>query len=166
MEAKKTRLIKYSRPAADTRTGRVWQIADRLTEESGCRARRRDVLAEVEKEGGNTATASTQYHYWKSSHEAAHAGAQKATRECGDTTMQNLTVAADGRLLIPKEMREAMRLGADGYVTACVSSGELRVVSRDAAIRRMQQEARSLKKPGTSVVDEFLAERRALWGES
>ncbi|MCY4041367.1 MAG: hypothetical protein OXF72_08945 [Gammaproteobacteria bacterium] len=93
-------------------------------------------------------------------------GAHESTPECGDAPVQNLTVAADGRLVIPKAMREAMRLGADGYVTACVSSGELRVVSRDAAIRRMQRVARSLKKPGTSVVDEFLAERRALWGES
>ena len=58
-----------------------------------------------------------------------------------------------------------MRLDADGLVTVRVDAGELRVVSRTVAIRRVQAGMRHYRKPGASVVDEFLAERRALWGE-
>ena len=53
----------------------------------------------------------------------------------------------------------------DGRVTARVEAGELRVTSRRIAIRRMQRELSEYKSPGESVVDAFLAERRALWGE-
>lgn len=62
-------------------------------------------------------------------------------------------------------MRDAMMLDQDGQVAAHVESGELRLISREVAIRRMQEEACKLKRPGQSVVDEFLAERRAMWGE-
>lgn len=143
----------------------MWEIADRISEETGSRARRCDVLAEVEREAGNAATASTQYHYWKSNYETAHADSKSIEHEILDMAPRALKVASDGRLVIPREMREAMLLGADGHVTARIESGELRMVSRDAAIRHMQQVARSLKAPGISVVDEFLAERRALWGQ-
>lgn len=76
-----------------------------------------------------------------------------------------LTVAENGRLVIPKEMRAAMALGEDGTVTARLVEGELRLISPRAAIARAQRRLAHLKKPGESVVDEFLAERRAMWGE-
>lgn len=78
---------------------------------------------------------------------------------------QPLKVASDGRVLIPLEMREAMTLGENGGVTARVEAGELRIVSTAAAVRRIQARMQKLKKPGESIVDQFLAERRALWGE-
>ena len=59
-----------------------------------------------------------------------------------------------------------MFLGEDGHVTARVVDGELRLLARGAAIRRMQNEAKAYKTPGESVVDEFLRDRRALWGET
>ena len=83
----------------------------------------------------------------------------------GDMPPQKLTVAPDGRLLIPAALREAMLLGPDGCVTVRVEAGELRVIAPLAAIRRVQAMAAKLKQPGESVVDEFLAERRAMWGE-
>ena len=39
--------------------------------------------------------------------------------------------------------------------------GELHVIGRQQAIRRIQREAARLKKPGESIVDEFIAEKRA-----
>ena len=78
---------------------------------------------------------------------------------------QPLKVASDGRVLIPLEMREAMFLGEDGRVTARVEAGELRLVSPAVAVQQIQARMRKLKKPGESIVDRFLAERRALWGE-
>ena len=76
-----------------------------------------------------------------------------------------LSIDAQGRLTIPRELREAMLTGADGKVTARVENGELRVIAPRVALRRAQEIARKYKKPGESVVDEFLAERRAMWGE-
>ena len=82
-----------------------------------------------------------------------------------DVEPRSLTVASDGRVRIPVEMREAMAMGEDGRVTARVDAGELRIVSPAAAVRRIQARMQKLKKPGESVVDQFLAERRALPGE-
>lgn len=76
-----------------------------------------------------------------------------------------LSVGPSGDLVLPKTLREAMMLDKDGRVTAHVDNGELRVISPMAAVRQVQKMAQKHKKPGESVVDEFLAERRALWGE-
>ena len=67
--------------------------------------------------------------------------------------------------MIPLEMRRAMQLGEDGQVSARVEAGELRLLSQAVALRRVQSRLRRYKKPGESVVDQFLAERRAMWGE-
>ena len=165
MEGATSRAAIYPRPAPGTRTGRVWEIADRISEATGQRAKRSDVLAEVAREDGNMATASTQYQYWKSNYDARRMAFKDAPRVSGQITEQTLKIAPDGRLAIPKAMRDRMQLGEDGQVMARVASGELRLVSRAVAIRHMQEMARSLKKSGESVVDQFLAERRALWGE-
>ena len=69
-------------------------------------------------------------------------------------------------MLIPAEMREAMGLGQDGAVTARVEGGELRLLSRAVAIRQVQARLRQGRRSGESVVDRFLAERRAMWGEA
>ena len=54
----------YSRPGAGTKTGRVWEIADRLHETSG-NADRDAVIRACMEEGINVNTASTQFTYWK-----------------------------------------------------------------------------------------------------
>ena len=158
----KNRPVTYSRPSPGTRTGRVWEVADRITQETGQRARRSDVLNQIAQEDGNLVTASTQYQYWKATYESAGVESPDHLR---DVAAQSLQVAPDGRFVIPRVMRDAMMLDEDGQVTACVESGELRLISREIAIRRVQEEARKFKQPGQSVVDEFLSERRAMWGE-
>lgn len=50
-------------------------------------------------------------------------------------------------------------------VSARVENGELRVISSTVAVQQVQARMLRYKKPGESVVDEFLAERRRLWGE-
>ena len=70
-----------------------------------------------------------------------------------------------GRLVIPAALREAMGVEPGDTLIARVDQGELRLSSRQMALRRVQSQMAKLKKPGESVVDEFLAERRALWGE-
>jgi hypothetical protein len=77
----------------------------------------------------------------------------------------SLWIAADGRLVVPQALRDAMLLDEDGRVTAYLADGELRLISPRAALRNIQSIAAKYKKPGESVVDSFLAERRAMWGE-
>ncbi len=157
--------VVYSRPRAGTRTGRVWEVADEITRETGRRASRREVVDRIAAEEGNRATASTQYQHWKTGYEAPAEQAPALGEDLADVERQSLTVGPDGRLVIPQEMREAMLLDKDPHVTAWVEAGELKVVSRRVAIQRMQAALRPLKRPGISEVDAFLADRRAMWGE-
>ena len=62
-------------------------------------------------------------------------------------------------------MRKAIALGDDGRVTARVEAGELRLVTPTVAVQQIQARMRKYKKPGESIVDQFLADRRAMWGE-
>ncbi|MFN0192051.1 MAG: AbrB/MazE/SpoVT family DNA-binding domain-containing protein [Aestuariivirga sp.] len=72
-----------------------------------------------------------------------------------------LTVGKDGRVVIPAAAREQMALGTSGVVVARIVDGELRLMSPLAGMRRIQTISAKYKKPGESVVDEFIAERRA-----
>lgn len=156
----------YHRPAPGTKTGRVWEIADELTREKGRRASRQEVIAHYRAENGNSNTAHTQYQYWKIWHEQEGAPADPPSPSPGDIKPQTLKVAPDGRLLVPAAMREAMLLDDGGHVTARVEAGELRVASPAVAVKQVQACMRKYRQPGESVVDQFLAARPALWGES
>lgn len=74
-------------------------------------------------------------------------------------------LAEGGRFVIPAAMREAMGVAPGDKLILCVEDGELRVRGQRAAIKRAQRIARKYKKPGENIVDEFLQERRKLWGE-
>ena len=65
-----------------------------------------------------------------------------------------------GRILIPLEVRRELGFREGTELILRVEEGELRVYTREAALRRAQERLKRLKKPGVSVVDEFLAERR------
>ena len=54
-----------TRPKADSKTGRVWELADQISEANGGRARRKDVMAACEAAGLHAATAATQYGRWR-----------------------------------------------------------------------------------------------------
>ena len=158
---------------------RIWEICDTLLMERGVPPSGREVVDRYVAEGGNEGTGFTQYSHWKRAHETARASdaeqqdadenalAEPSTRfePASADGYFSLWIAADGRLVVPQALRDAMLLDPDGRVTAHVEDGELRVISPLAAIRRMQRIAQKYKKPGVSVVDEFLAERRAMWGE-
>lgn len=156
------------------KTRRVHEIIEELHEELGRLPKYREVAERYAKEGGNENTAKTQYAMWKRERLEAQAdepSGQTAPRDSmeedilGECDPIPLTVDAQGRLTLPPQLRAAMRLGPDGRVTARVEDGELRVVGPRVALRRAQAIARKYKKPGVSVVDDFLAERRAMWGE-
>jgi AbrB family looped-hinge helix DNA binding protein len=72
-----------------------------------------------------------------------------------------LTIGKDGRVVIPAAARAQMELGENGLVFARLKEGELHLVSPKVSTRKVQAIASKYKKPGESVVDEFIAERRA-----
>ena len=157
------------RPEADSRTGRVWNVADQITQEQGRRATRREVMDRVVAEGGNANTASTQYQRWKAAQDS-EVREERATYIASSDTAEEpciaprwLKIADDGRLLIPADMRAAMGI-EDNVIHARVEHGELRLLSRPAAIRRVQEMVAPYRGSG-NVTDSFIAERRALWGE-
>ncbi|RVT84441.1 hypothetical protein DXV76_12210 [Rhodobacteraceae bacterium CCMM004] len=76
-----------------------------------------------------------------------------------------LHIAPDGRVMIPTDLRAAMDLDTDGAVTAEIVDGALHLVSPRVTLRQLQTGLAPLKAPGESMVDAFLRERRAMWGE-
>ena len=73
-----------------------------------------------------------------------------------------LKIAPDGRFVIPAAARAAMDLNEDGTVTATLhEDGELRIISYRAAIRRIQEMLKPYRSETGSIVDEFIAEKRA-----
>lgn len=72
-------------------------------------------------------------------------------------------VDAPGRVVVPKELREALGIPDGGELTLSVQDGELRGLTRMAALRKLQADLRSRRKPDDtgSVVDELIADRRA-----
>jgi bifunctional DNA-binding transcriptional regulator/antitoxin component of YhaV-PrlF toxin-antitoxin module len=72
-----------------------------------------------------------------------------------------LTIGADGRVVIPAEMRRAMGIDRSGVVTARVVEGELRMLAPSVALERDRARIRAFDKGQGSPVDELIAERRA-----
>ncbi len=139
------------------KTLRVWEIADQLTHQQGSLAKRQDVIHRVEAEGGNPNTASTQYSHWKKAYEQS-VGTELSVER--DINPLRLVVGPDGRLLIPVDMRRAMKLDNSGVVVVQVTEGELRVVAPSVAIERAQALVREFDKGTGSVVDELISDRR------
>ncbi len=74
--------------------------------------------------------------------------------------MLQTKLSREGRVLIPAELRRAAGLNENEPLSIYECDGEIRIVSRLQAIRKMQQRMAKYKRPGVSVVDELLAERR------
>ncbi|AMB44371.1 MULTISPECIES: AbrB/MazE/SpoVT family DNA-binding domain-containing protein [Methylobacteriaceae] len=66
-----------------------------------------------------------------------------------------------GKLVIPASFRRELGVQVGDTVVMEMVDGELRVRSRNAAIDEIQKIVRGLVPEGVSVVDEFLADRRA-----
>jgi AbrB family looped-hinge helix DNA binding protein len=66
----------------------------------------------------------------------------------------------NGRILIPAAMREQMDLKPGDSVVLTLENDVLRVESYLAVVRKIQEEFKQFRKPGGSVVDDFIAEKR------
>ena len=74
--------------------------------------------------------------------------------------MFQFKVSEGGRVVIPAELRAKHGIEIGDTVAWRDDGDGLRLVSRMAAIRRIQALAAKFKKPGVSVVDELIRERR------
>jgi bifunctional DNA-binding transcriptional regulator/antitoxin component of YhaV-PrlF toxin-antitoxin module len=150
--------LHHKRPSEGTLTGRVWQIAERISHETGRVAQRKQVMDAFAKEGGNPNTASTQYALWKDTFDGSHL--KPVEREVHDVGPVKLQIGRDGRVLLPAEIRGALRLNDSGTVTAEVKDGVLTLLSPLTAVRKLQHLIKTTDQSTASVVDELIAERR------
>lgn len=139
------------RPAAGTATRRVWDIADEMTARGHGLARRAEVIRRYVEEGGNANTASTQYHNWK---------VERLAAQPEQALVVSLKVSDGGRIVLPAEIRAALGIGEGDFLRAEVADGEVRLTSRERAIRRAQARVRRYVPEGAALVDRLLEERR------
>ena len=69
-------------------------------------------------------------------------------------------VNENGRVVIPAAFRKAMGIKAGDEVVLRMEDNELRILTLKGRIERAQRLVRQHVKPGTSLVDELIAERR------
>ena len=70
-------------------------------------------------------------------------------------------VNENGRVVIPAALRKALGINIGDQVVLRVEDDELRISTLQRRIERAQRLVRQHVKPGTSLVDELIAERRA-----
>jgi antitoxin PrlF len=69
-------------------------------------------------------------------------------------------IGRKGRIVIPASMREALGIAEGDVLDLRVADGELRFSTLQSRIRRAQERARRIIKPGVSLSEELSAERR------
>lgn len=74
----------------------------------------------------------------------------------------SLKLGPGGRVVIPAEVRAQLNVKEGDVLLADFDGVELRMRSVSSVVLAVQQSLKHLKKPGESVTDEFLAERRRL----
>jgi len=69
-------------------------------------------------------------------------------------------VNENGRVVIPASFRKALGINPGDEVILRIEDDELRITTMKRRIERAQRRARQYVKPGVSLVDELIAERR------
>jgi AbrB family looped-hinge helix DNA binding protein len=71
-----------------------------------------------------------------------------------------IRVNENGRVVIPAPYRKALGIKAGDEVILRMEDDELRITTMQRRIERAQRRVRQYVKPGVSLVDELIAERR------
>jgi AbrB family looped-hinge helix DNA binding protein len=72
----------------------------------------------------------------------------------------SMRISENGRVVIPASFRKRLGIRAGDEVILRIEGDELRITTLKRNIERAQRLVRKHVKPGTSLVDELLAERR------
>ena len=157
-------LPRDGRPGPNTKTGRVWEIADALFKQDGRVPSRQDVIRRTTAEGGDGGTASVQFRRWrmaKAALDAAEQSRRNPPKPRGERMGTWLPVTTDGTIVLPAGVMEQMRLDSSREVLVQVVDGEVRLRSGPVALEHVQRLARQFDTGTGSMVDELIAERRA-----
>ena len=76
-------------------------------------------------------------------------------------TESRIRVNENGRVVIPAAYRKALGIKAGDEVILRMEDDELRITTMKRRIERAQRRVRQYVKPGVSLADELIAERRA-----
>lgn len=76
------------------------------------------------------------------------------------TTETRLRVNQNGRVVIPAAFRKALGINAGDQLVLRIEDDELRIMTLKRRLERAQRLVRKYVKPGVSLVDELIAERR------
>lgn len=71
-----------------------------------------------------------------------------------------LRVNENGRVVIPASFRKALGINAGDEVVLRLENDELRITTQKHRLERAQRMLRKYVKPGRSLVDELISERR------
>jgi AbrB family looped-hinge helix DNA binding protein len=75
-------------------------------------------------------------------------------------TETRLRVNENGRVVIPASFRKALGINPGDELILSIEEDELRITTMKRRIERAQRHVRKYVKPGVSLVDELIAERR------
>jgi len=75
-------------------------------------------------------------------------------------TETRLRINENGRVVIPASFRKALGIKPGDEVILSLEEDELRITTMKRRIERAQRHVRKYVKPGVSLVDELIAERR------
>lgn len=75
-------------------------------------------------------------------------------------------VSKDGKLVIPTSFRKALGVKIGDFVVLRLKNNELRITTLQHRLAEAQRLLREHVKPGISLADELIAERRARGGPS
>jgi len=73
---------------------------------------------------------------------------------------ETANVNENGRVVIPVAYRKMLGLNGGGQVVFLVEDDEVRITTRKRLLERARQRIRKYVKPGVSLADELIAERR------
>jgi len=76
------------------------------------------------------------------------------------TEETRLKVNQNGRVVIPAEFRRALGIKAGDEIILRYDDDEIRITTMKRRIERAQRHVRQYVKPGVSLVDELIADRR------
>ncbi len=70
------------------------------------------------------------------------------------------TIGEGGRLVIPSEYRKALGIKPGDEVLLLLDDGEIRIVSKNQALKRVQEKVRRYVPEGRSLSEELIKERK------
>jgi antitoxin PrlF len=74
--------------------------------------------------------------------------------------MDHIVMAENGRLVVPAQLRQQLGMAKGGKLVASIREGSLVLEPFDVAMRRVRETARAYIRPGESVADALIDDRR------